>query len=93
MSTDDQTATLPAVELAYDGTTRIGRIVIDGVDLSRAASAVTLELDADAGPRLIVDLCAVNVSATAGQVDLWLTDDARALLERAGWTPPAGGGQ
>lgn len=90
--TNDQPETLHSVQLGYSPETG-STITIDGIDLSRAAHAVALELDADAGPRLIVDLCAVNVSATAGQVDLWLTDDARALLERAGWTPPTGGGQ
>lgn len=91
--TTEHTTPAPGVQLAYDATTGIGSVVIDGVDLSQAASAVTLHLDADAVPRLVIDLCAVNVSAVAGQVDLWLTDDARALLERAGWTPPPGGGQ
>lgn len=74
------------IELTSDGVR--ARLVIDGHDLSRAATSCTIRTDTGCWPTAEVELM-LPVSVTVeGAVQVYIPDDTRAALIALGWQAP-----
>lgn len=65
------------------------RVTLDGTEVSRGLSGLTLQADAGDIPRLTLDLCMLDITKVGGQMEILLSDATRELLVELGWTPPA----
>lgn len=74
------------IELTQTGA---GRVVVNGVDLSRAARGITLEAEVGCRPVLHLELVLHDVS-TVAETRILIPDETAAALVALGWTPPPG---
>lgn len=67
------------------------QIVVDGKDLANFVRGFTLKAGVGRIPQLILDLVVIDATKVGAEhVEVYMEPDTAALLERAGWTPPAG---
>jgi hypothetical protein len=99
MTTTEPTAMLPAgrtplaAELTWTGLLPGDYSVkLNGAPVEHLVHAFALEAEPGELPRLVLQINLVGVHCR-GDVEVDLPAETRTLLERAGWTPPAGGGQ
>lgn len=73
-----------------DITTRsnIGKVELDGADISAVVRGVTIDLRAGDIPRATLDVLVTELNSSSGEVVVDLPAGSHELLVRLGWTPP-----
>jgi len=64
-------------------------IELDGHDIARALTGVSLRVDGGPVVTAVLDVVAEEIPNDLGEVRAWLPDATKELLVRLGWTPPA----
>ena len=64
------------------------QVTLDGTDVSRGLTGLTLRADVDDMPRLTLDVLTLDITKVGGQMEILIPDHTRELLVELGWTPP-----
>lgn len=79
---------MKTIKLELVSAGRNGTINLDGQDISKYVSAVTVDARAGHHTSVTLDLAPLLVNLKADEVKVTLPTELEDLLERLGWTPP-----
>ena len=80
-------------KLKYTQTNTVDqRVELEGEDISRLVRSVSIEAEAGHLPTVTLELAVFEIETAAGDAKIHLAQGTAELLERFGWTPPAGEG-
>jgi hypothetical protein len=72
----------------------LGRVSVDGHDISAAVHSLTIHGDADMYPRVTLDLKIHDITTVSShQTEVLIPDSTAEALIALGWTPPASEGR
>lgn len=80
---------MPQHAFTFEQDGHVGRVSIDGHDISKAVRSLTFNGDAGMHPRVTLDLDIHDVTTVSSQnTELLIPDGTAEALIALGWTPP-----